>query len=457
MTPQPPGVAVILCGGAGLRLWPASNAARPKPFLRMQDGRSLLQMAALRARRANPEATVLVVTHRRLLEAARRELAGLVPPDRLHFILEPFGRDTAPAIAFAAHWVAGRQGEDQALLVLPADHLIEDEDAFAEAAAAAADLARKGWLAILGVPPASPSPSFGYLQFGERMDSGWRVRRFVEKPSAEAAADLLAEGGWWWNSGIFCFTARTVLAELAAAAPGPSEAIRACWTATDPGDPARLDEATLAAVPSLGFDRAVLERSPRVAGLVAGFDWRDVGGWDSLAAALPADADGNRLQGAAVAHRSSGCHVRSETRLVAAVGVRDLTIVDTPEALLVAGNDAVGELRAFVEGLPTKADTGGEGRREEWGCSRLLARAGGLEVHQFVIHPGAAPRLGPGDDGSGHWVVGSGRLAVSLDGRLVELGENESARLPAGREHRLRNPGDVDCIAVRVRLATPAP
>ncbi|MBL8490115.1 MAG: cupin domain-containing protein [Rhodocyclaceae bacterium] len=222
-------------------------------------------------------------------------------------------------------------------------------------------------------------------------------------------------------------------------------------------DPARLDEATLAVVPSLGFDRAVLERSPRVAGLVAGFDWRDVGGWDSLAAALPADGDRNRLQGAAVAHQSSGCSVRSETRLVAAVGVRDLTIVDTPEALLVAGNGAVGDLRAFVEGLRAAAgdDTAALAGPEDWGYCRLLARAGGLEIHQFVIHPGATPRLGPDDDGAGHWVVGSGRLAAVVDGRPVELGANESARFPAGREHRLRNPGDVVCIAVRVCAPKP--
>ena len=350
-------LAVILSGGSGTRLWPVSREAQPKPFMRIGAGPSLLQRTALRAARAGAQRCLIVTngdyTFRTLEEI---EALGDRAPGDLSLMLEPMGRNTAPAIAAACVWAQAQGLGTEPLLVLPADHLIQDEARFAVVAAHAERLAMEGRIVLFGIRPTMPETGFGYIECEAipQGDAAQAVRRFVEKPKAETAAEYLATGNYLWNSGMFCFTADTMAAALGTHAPAvlaaAHAAVEAGTAATVEGKAARiqLDRSAFAQAPDISIDYAVMEKAPGVVVLAGDFGWSDIGSWKAVADELPHDARGNTVSGEVLLADCHNVYAQSEDRLVAAVGLRDVVIVDTPDAVLVCDKHASQQVKDIV-------------------------------------------------------------------------------------------------------------
>jgi mannose-1-phosphate guanylyltransferase/mannose-6-phosphate isomerase len=446
---------VILSGGAGSRLWPVSREALPKPFIKLPDGESLLAKTLKRAAAAGAVTEMLTVTNREYYFLTREQYAALgkgAPP--MAFLLEPAARNTAPAICAAALHVASRHGEDAVLLVLPADHLIADEAAFREAVGEAARLAQAGWLVTFGIAPSRPETGFGYIEAGEALSkSACRVARFVEKPDAAAAASYVAAGRFSWNSGMFCFSARAVLEALGAHAPQVLAAVRSCLAASDlAASPPVLAE-SFAEAPDVSFDYAVMEKAGKVAVVRGGFDWNDIGSWSALAELTAADAQGNRVSGEAVLVDAANCFIQSE-RVVAAVGVENLLVVDTPDALLVARRDRAQDVKQVVERLKVAAHETVRHHRtvhRPWGTFTVLEEGARFKIKRIVVKPGASLSLQMHHHRSEHWVVVAGSAKVAVGGKETFLRPDESTYIPAGTAHRLANPGAIDCVMIEVQ------
>ncbi len=348
-------LAVILSGGSGTRLWPVSREAAPKPFMRIGGGPSLLQRTVQRAARAGAS-RCLIVTNREYQFRTVEEVQTLrdgTPAD-WHLLLEPVGRNTAPAIAAAALWAQRSDRGDEPLLVLPADHLVADEARFAAVAHLAAEAARAGAIALFGIRPTMPETGFGYIECGTPPagDAAVAVKRFVEKPGLDAATEYLASGRYLWNSGMFCFTPATILAALAEHAPDVLEAARAALAAAKRTagnvNALELDAAAFARAPDISIDYAVMEKAAGVRVLAGDFGWSDIGSWKAVAEEHPVDAAGNSTAGEVLLADCRNTHVQSEDRLVAAVGLRDVVIVDTPDALLVCDRGATQKVKDVV-------------------------------------------------------------------------------------------------------------
>ena len=350
-------IPVVLSGGAGTRLWPVSREALPKPFMKLGDGRSLLRMTLDRAAALSDE-PALVVTNRDYYFLSRDELAGtaLSRDGRLRYLLEPAARNTAPAIALATLAVAATHGEDALLLVLAADHLIQDEGAFGGCVRKATDLAAKGWLVTFGIEASGPETGYGYIESGKALDGGgFEVQRFVEKPSLERAREFLAAGNYSWNSGMFCFRASDMLAAFDEVAPAMAAAARASWAASRQNaagvDATEIDAASFAALDSISIDYAVFEKAKRVAVVPGRFGWSDVGAWPEIAGQFPADANGNRAAGRGLFIDSKDCFVHAHGRLVAVLGLQDTVVIDTPDALLVMPKARAQDVKKVVAEL----------------------------------------------------------------------------------------------------------
>jgi len=373
-------------------------------------------------------------------------------------LLEPLGRNTAPAIAAGALRIRDAFGDSALMLVLPSDHLIADVAAFTEAVAAASRLAEQGYLVTFGIPPTAPETGFGYIEADRAQalgGDGFEVRRFVEKPARAKAEEYLAAGGYFWNSGMFCLRVGDFLAELARSAPAVSAAVAAAWQATARDEiPVAIDADTFARIEDISIDYAVMEKARRVAVVPGRFDWSDIGSWEALGGLVAADGAGNRVQGEAVLIDSKNCYVRSEDRLVAALGVDDLMLVDTPDALLVAARDRVQDVKRIVTRLK---DSGHESARlhrtvhRPWGTYTVLEEGPRFKIKRIVVKPGASLSLQYHRKRSEHWVVVSGAAKVVNGEREIVLAEDQSTYIPAGAAHRLANPGKVDCVMIEVQ------
>jgi mannose-1-phosphate guanylyltransferase/mannose-6-phosphate isomerase len=454
-------VPVILSGGAGTRLWPVSRSAYPKPFMRMGDGESLLRKTLDRALGvATADAPVLTVTGRDYYFLTRDEYAQhpQADLDRLPFLLEPAGRNTAPAVVLAALHVREHVGADAQLLVLPADHLIRDLDAFAASVQRASALAADGWLVTFGIRPTHPEAGFGYIRMGGAIAGreGREVGAFVEKPDAQTAESYVASGDYVWNSGMFCFRADALLGVAAKTCPDVLAAAERCHAqATSHESPVEFAREAFLAQPDISIDYAIMERAPKVAVVPATFDWSDIGSWKAMSD-LEAEADnsGNRVRGQAIVVESENCYIQSDARMVAAVGVKDLVIVDTGDAVLVSHRERAQQVKLVVERLRAANHAAASVHQtvhRPWGNYTVLEDAEDCKVKRLTVKPGHVLSLQLHHRRSEHWTVVDGVAKVRIGEEEFLLKRNESAYIPMNTVHRLENPTDKDIHLIEVQ------
>ena len=454
-------VPCIIAGGAGTRLWPVSREAMPKPFMCLPDGESLLQKTFNRAIGLRDVDRLLTVTNRDVFFRTLDDYRPLNNADlELDFILEPFGRNTAPAIAAAALHVARRYGEDAQLLVLPADHLITDIAAFSQAVDRARQLADQGWLVTFGILPTRAETGFGYIEKGQKLGSdGYKVERFVEKPEAQAAQDYLEGGLHLWNSGMFCLRVDSVLREFKTHAPHVLAAVINCLEHSQvfQGKQQRhleLDSQSFALVPDISIDYALMEHSQKVAVVPCQLGWSDIGSWEAVRELSPADANGNQCNGENVLHDVHNCYIDSPKRLVGGVGLNDLIIIDTPDALLVADARRSQDVRHIAQALKLQGHDAYRLHRtvtRPWGTYTVLEEGPGFKIKRIVVKPQAALSLQVHQQRSEHWIVVSGTAQVTNGDLDFVLGINESTLINPGSPHRLSNAGEQDLVMIEVQ------
>ena len=432
---------VLLSGGSGTRLWPLSREAYPKQFLALAGDDTMVQATWRRVAPLAGAAPIVVANEdHRFLVAEQLRQAGAPRAAILH---ERAGRNTAPAIAAAA-LQATADGADPLLLVLPSDHVVTDEAAFHGAVREAIPAAAGGALVTFGIVPGAPETGFGYIQ-AEAGDGVRAVRRFVEKPDAATAARYLSEGGYYWNSGMFLFRASRFLAELGRHAPAMLAAVRAaCDGAVRDGDFIRLDKAAFEACPADSIDYAVMEKTDRAMVLPVDIGWNDVGSWSALWEVSAQDGDGNAHHGDVIAVDSRNSYAWAR-RLVALVGVDDLVVVETDDAVLVAHKDKVQQVKEVVARLKAGQRSHAVLHREvhrPWGSYDSIDQDEGFQVKRIKVKPGGRLSLQSHTRRAEHWIVVRGTARVTRDNDVFELHANQSTYIPLGAKHRLENPGD---------------
>ncbi|MCO5054703.1 mannose-1-phosphate guanylyltransferase/mannose-6-phosphate isomerase [Thermomonas sp.] len=436
MTLQP----VLLSGGSGTRLWPLSREAYPKQFLPLAGEETMLQATWQRVAAIADVAPIVVAgeEHRFLVAEQLRQIGAPVPA----ILLEPLGRNTAPAIAAAAlQAMAG--GEDPLLLVLPSDHVVRDPAAFREAVRVASPAAEAGALVTFGIVPTAPETGFGYIQAASG-EGVRKVLRFVEKPDAATAQGYLASGDFFWNSGMFLLRASRFLEELQRFRPAIAAAVRAAHaTAARDGDFIRLDKIAFADCPSDSIDYAVMEHTDAAMVLPVNFGWNDVGSWSSLWDVSAQDASGNACRGEVITVDSRNSYAWAQ-RMVALVGVDDIVVVETADAVLVARKDRVQQVKEVVAQLKDAQRSQVVFHREvyrPWGSYDSVDVGDGFQVKRIKVKPGARLSLQSHKRRAEHWVVVRGTARVTRDNDVFELYANQSAYIPIGARHRLENPG----------------
>ena len=452
-------VPVILAGGIGSRLWPLSRELYPKQLLSLVGDQSMLQETVSRLSGLDGCGAPLVVTgddHRFLVAEQLRAIDAT--PQAI--MLEPEGRNTAPAVAVAA-LSARAGGDDPCLLVLPADHIIGDVAAFHRAIHVALAQAEAGELVTFGIRPTHPETGYGYIQQGEPIDGtpgAYKVARFVEKPDLDTAQGFVEEGTYHWNSGMFAFRASVYLDELKAHAPDILAAAEAAVAGANLDlDFTRLDAQAFCSGPSESIDYAVMEKTEKAAVVPVSMDWNDLGSWRAVWEASGPDADGNVLVGDVVAENVTGSYIRSESRLVAAVDLKDLVVVETPDGVMVAPKDKAQDVKALVKRL--QSDTRQEVSVHStvyrpWGSYTVLEVAERYQVKHIAVKPGAALSLQMHHHRAEHWVIVAGTAKITRDDDTFLLSENESTYIPIGTRHRLENPGTIQLEMVEVQSGT---
>jgi mannose-1-phosphate guanylyltransferase / mannose-6-phosphate isomerase len=432
---------VVLSGGSGTRLWPLSRELYPKQLLPLVGNSTMLQATVQRLAGMSAGAPIVVCNeaHRFLVAEQLREIDVAARA----ILLEPVGRNTAPAIALAAL----QAQPDALLLVLPADHVIRDVAAFQAAVAAAVPAAQAGKMVTFGIVPTAPDTGYGYIrrELGNAEQGAYRIAQFVEKPDLTRAKQFLADGGYFWNSGMFMFKAASYLAELATHAPAMVAAARDAFAAAKPDlDFLRLDKATFERCPSDSIDYAVMEKTRNAVVVPMSAGWSDVGSWAALHEALEGDVNGNVTKGDVIVEDSSGCYLYSESRLVSAVGLRDHIVVETKDAVMVAPKSHVQDVKKLVARLK------GDGRTEHslhrevfrpWGSYDSIDNGERFQVKRLTINPGAQLSLQLHHYRAEHWIVVSGTARITLGEKVFLLEENQSTYIPIGEKHRVENPG----------------
>jgi len=443
--------AVIIAGGSGARLWPLSRASHPKQFLSLYDNTTMLQSTVKRLDCLEIQSSVTVCNeeHRFFVAEQLRAI------DKLgSIILEPVGRNTAPAIALAALFVE----DDPLLLVLAADHVIQDQTAFTNAVSAAIPLAESGKLVTFGIEPNEAHTSYGYIKRGEKNDVGFAVDQFVEKPSVELAQDYVSSGDYYWNSGIFLFKASKYLKELKKFRPDIYEACESSIAGVPKDlDFLRVNKVKFESCPSESADYAVMEKTKDAVVVPLDAGWSDIGSWSSLWDISEKDVNGNVTYGDVMLHSSNNSYVRTDGKLVAAIGVDDLIIVTTKDALVVSHKDSVQDIKVIVDQLKSSSRNEWELHREvyhPWGKYDLIDASEHYQVKRITLKPGAKLSVQMHNQRAEHWVVVSGEARVTNGDKTFLLSENESTYIPVGVVHALENPGKVELKLIEVQLGS---
>lgn len=448
-------IPTILCGGAGSRLWPVSRELHPKPFIRLDDGQSLLQKAFLRGANLPHVSEILTVTNRELYFKIEEEFTAINQASlSTTFILEPFGRNTAAAIAMSVLHIQKKYGNNALMLVLAADHLITNQTAFQNAVDNAIALAVKGQLVTFGITPHEPNTGYGYIEA-----EGHKVLRFVEKPSLEIAETYLAMGHFLWNSGMFLFTTETMLAAMQTFCPDILSAAQACFEASRTIQAGKtqqilLNEETFGLIQDDSIDYAVMEKAKKVSVVACDMGWTDVGCWTVLGDLVNPDAQGNRITGQVCLHDVHNCTISSDNRLVGAVGLNNLLIVDTPDALLVACQTRAQDVKHIYAKLKKEGHDVHKLHRtvhRPWGTYTVLEESPSFKIKRIVVKPQGSLSLQMHHHRSEHWIVVSGTAEVINGDKTLLVSTNESTYIPAGHKHRLRNPGMIDLVMIEVQ------
>jgi mannose-1-phosphate guanylyltransferase/mannose-6-phosphate isomerase len=457
-------IPLILSGGSGTRLWPLSRELHPKQLLPLVGAQTMLQQTVQRTHGMADLAAPIVVcneSHRFMVAEQLREQA--VTPQAI--ILEPIGRNTAPAVAVAALVALDRARKagdaraeaalDPILLVLPADHVLRKVPAFQAAVSAGLAAARAGKLVTFGVVPDRPETGYGYIRRAPGDGPAYAVQQFVEKPDVATAQQYVESGDYYWNSGMFMFRARAYLEELRRHAPAMLSACEdAVAAATRDLDFTRLSKSEFAACPSDSIDYAVMEKTDAAVVVPLDAGWSDVGSWSALQDALPRDEAGNVVHGDVLVEDSSGCYLHSTSRLIGAVGLQDHVVVETKDAVLVAPRDRVQDVKALVNQLKLQGRYETSLHREvfrPWGSYDSIDHGERFQVKRLVVKPGATMSLQLHHHRAEHWIVVSGTAQITRGEETFLLGENESTYIPVGTKHRIANPGKVMLHIIEVQ------
>ncbi|NJD56876.1 MAG: mannose-1-phosphate guanylyltransferase/mannose-6-phosphate isomerase [Nitrospirae bacterium] len=439
---------VILSGGSGTRLWPLSRELYPKQLLPLVGTHTMLQNTVARLRGIDGAGAPLIVANdsHRFMVAEQMRLIGVKPEA---IMLEPVGRNTAPAVAVAALHASAKR-KDPVLLVLPADHVIKDAASFHAAVAAGEQLAKQGRLITFGIVPTGPETGYGYIKKGKKLGAkgiGHAVERFVEKPDLATAAKYVSSGDYLWNSGMFMFRASSFLKELKRFAPAMLAAcIRAYKASARDLDFLRLGEEAFAASPGDSIDYAVMEKTAAAAVIPLDAGWSDVGSWASLWEVHPRDRSGNAIAGDVIAKDMKNSLIHAGSRLVAAIGLKDVVVVETADAVLVAHKDHSQKVKQVVDELKgSRRDEALLHRRvnRPWGAYECIDSEERFQVKRITVNPGASLSLQKHMHRAEHWVVVKGTARITRGKEVVTLSENESTYIPLGVKHRLENPGKI--------------
>lgn len=449
-------VPVILCGGAGTRLWPLSREAYPKPLLKLLGEHSLLQETLLRLQGLDGLAAPLLVTNEahRFMVAEQVQALGI---QGVEILLEPQGRNTAPALAAAAEYLR-RRSPEAIMVVMPADHVLPDRQGFLDAVTRAVVAAAAGALVTFGIQPAYAETGYGYIRAGRALADApgvLEVEAFVEKPDAATADAYLRQGGYYWNSGIFVMSVTTWTAELQAHAPAIQTAVQAALAgAREDLDFVRLGREAFLSSPSDSIDYAVMEHTARAAMIPLDIAWSDVGAWPAVWELSPKDERGNAVSGDVLLQDVDDSLILAQGRCVAALGLRDAIVVETPDVVLVADRDHAQEVKQLVAGL--KAAGRPEFRfhrrvHRPWGDFEGIDTGARYQVKRLTVNPGSSLSLQLHHHRAEHWVVVSGTARVTRGEEVFLLSENQSTYIPLGVRHRLENPGSIPLEIIEIQ------
>ncbi|PTB98792.1 mannose-1-phosphate guanylyltransferase/mannose-6-phosphate isomerase [Marinobacter sp. Z-F4-2] len=446
---------VLLSGGTGSRLWPLSRTLMPKQFIRLTGSQTMLQQTLARTSGLNAKDPVVVCNEEHRFIVAEQARQADMKLDRI--LLEPFGRNTAPAIALVAFQQQAK-GEDPLLLVLPSDHLIDDSERFCRLISEGATVAESGQLVTFGIVPTGPETGFGYIDGGRLLRSdvnAYKVNRFVEKPDQKTAEEFIAARNFYWNSGMFIFRASVYLEELQASRPDIYEACEKAATGMQQdADFDRVPAELFQACPDESIDYAVMEKTDKAAVVPFDAGWNDLGSWSALWEVEEKDESGNVTIGDIVTHGTSNSYIRGESRLVAAVGLENVVIVETKDAVLVAHKDSVQDVKKIVQNIK------GSKRNEHhahvrvyrpWGDYESIDEGHRFQVKRITVKPGEKLSLQMHYHRAEHWIVVKGTAIVECNGEEKLLTENQSTFIPIGATHRLTNPGKMPLELVEVQ------